>query len=126
MLFPALRLMRAQMRLVSDPVKLREAAARMDALGSPPPDVRIEPVTAGTVPASWVTVKGGRRNGVVLYLHGGAFIAETPTFHGALLGRLCREGRCRGLMPSYRLAPEHRYPAALDDCMIQESQSGRL
>ena len=117
MLFPALRLMRAQMRLVSDPVKLREAAARMDALGSPPPEVRIEPVTAGTVPASWVTVKGGRRNGVVLYLHGGAFIAETPTFHGALLGRLCREGRCRGLMPSYRLAPEHRYPAALDDCM---------
>ena len=53
MLFPALRLMRAQMRLVSDPVKLREAAARMDALGSPPPEVRIEPVTAGTVPASW-------------------------------------------------------------------------
>ena len=117
MLFPALRLMRAQMRLVSDPLKLREAAARLDALGHPPPDVHVEPVTAGTVPARWVTVKGTRRDGVVLYLHGGAFIAETPTFHGALLGRICRESRCRGLMPSYRLSPEHRYPAALDDCM---------
>jgi acetyl esterase/lipase len=117
MLFPALRLMRAQMRLVSDPVRLREAAARLDALGSPPPDVRVEPVMAGTTPASWISVKGGRRNGVVLYLHGGAFIAETPTFHGAMLGRICREARCRGLMPSYRLSPEHRYPAALDDCM---------
>ena len=117
MLFPALRLMRAQMRLVSDPVKLREAAARMDALGRAAPEVRVEPVIAGTVPASWVTVKGSRRNGVVLYLHGGAFIAETPMFHGALLGRICRESRCRGLMPSYRLSPEHRYPAALDDCL---------
>jgi acetyl esterase/lipase len=117
MLFPALRLMRAQMRLVSDPVKLREAAARLDALGRPPPEVRIEPVAAGAAPASWVSVKGGRRDGVVLYLHGGAFVAETPTFHGAMLGRICREGRCRGLMPSYRLSPEHRYPAALDDCL---------
>lgn len=117
MLFPALRLMRAQMQQVSDPVQLREAAARMDALGRPPPDVRVEPVVAGTAPASWVTVKGGRRDGVVLYLHGGAFIAETPMFHGALLARICRESRCRGLMPSYRLSPEHRYPAALDDCL---------
>ena len=117
MLFPALRLMRAQMRLVSDPLKLREAAARLDALGRPAPDVHVEPVIADTAPASWVTVKGGLRDGVVLYLHGGAFIAETPMFHGALLGRICRESRCRGLMPSYRLSPEHRYPAALDDCM---------
>jgi len=117
MLFPALRLMRAQMRLVSDPLKLREAAARLDALGRPAPDVRVEPVTAGTAPASWVTVKGVRRDGAVLYLHGGAFIAETPMFHAALLARICRESRCRGLMPSYRLSPEHRYPAALDDCV---------
>ncbi|MGZ5906046.1 MAG: alpha/beta hydrolase [Reyranella sp.] len=133
MLFPALRLMRAQMRLVSDPVKLREAAAKLDALGSAAPDVHVEPVIAGTVPARWVTVKGGRRDGVVLYLHGGAFIAETPMFHGALLGRICRESRCRGLMPSYRLAPEHRYPAALDDCMAayrwllaQGQEAGRI
>jgi acetyl esterase/lipase len=117
MLFPALRLMRAQMRLVSDPVKLRDAAAKLDALGRPEPDVHVESVIAGTVPASWVTVKNRPRDGVVLYLHGGAFIAETPTFHGALLGRICRESRCRGLMPSYRLSPEHRYPAALDDCV---------
>ena len=133
MLFPALRLMRAQMRLVSDPVKLREAATKLDALGRPPPDVHVESVIAGTVPASWVTVKNRRRDGVVLYLHGGAFIAETPMFHGAMLGRICRESRCRGLMPSYRLAPEHRYPAALDDCMAayrwllaQGHEAGRI
>jgi acetyl esterase/lipase len=54
---------------------------------------------------------------VVLYLHGGAFIAETPLLHGALLARICAEAQARGLMLSYRLAPEHRYPAALDDCV---------
>lgn len=117
MLFPALRLMRAQMKLIADPVQLREMAARVDALGSPEPDVRIRSVAAGPVPASWVDVKGARQNRVVLYLHGGAFVAETPVFHGALLGRICREARARGLMVSYRLAPEHRYPAALDDCL---------
>ena len=98
MLFPALRLMRAQMKLIADPVQLREMAARVDALGSPEPDVRIRSVAAGPVPASWVDVKGARQNRVVLYLHGGAFVAETPVFHGALLGRICREARARGLM----------------------------
>jgi epsilon-lactone hydrolase len=117
MLFPALRLMRAQMKLISDPVRLREMAARMDALGSPEPDVRMRGVAAGQAPATWVDVKGVRQDRVVLYLHGGAFIAETPVFHGALLARICREARARGLMVSYRLAPEHLFPAALDDCL---------
>ena len=43
----------AQMRLVFDPLKLREAAARLDALGSPAADVDIEEVIAETVPARW-------------------------------------------------------------------------
>ena len=115
LLFPALRLMRAQMKLIPDPVHLREMAARVDALGKREPDVQTEPVNAGTAPALWVDVKRARRDRVVLYLHGGAFIAETPRFHGALLARICRETRVRGLMLSYRLAPEHPYPAALDD-----------
>jgi acetyl esterase/lipase len=117
MLFPALRVMRAQMRLVSDPVKLREAAASVDALGRPDSDVRTEEVTAGTVAATWIKVQGVRTDGVVLYLHGGAFITETPMFHGALLSRICRTARARGLMVRYRLAPEHQYPQALDDCV---------
>jgi monoterpene epsilon-lactone hydrolase len=117
MLFPALRLMRAQMKLISDPVHLRELAARVDALGSKEPDVRIQSVTAGQAPATWIDVKGVRQDRVVLYLHGGAFIAETPVFHRALLARICREAHARGLMVSYRLSPEHLYPAALDDCL---------
>ncbi len=117
LLVPALRLMRMQMKLMSDPVSLRKIAARVDALGSPPADVRTESVVAGSAPATWVDVEGARADRVVLYLHGGAFVAETPVFHAALLARICREAGARGLMLSYRLAPEHPYPAALDDCM---------
>jgi len=117
MLVPALRLMRAQMRLISDPMHLREMAARVDALGTREKDVRIDGVMAGTASADWVDVKGLRHDRVVLYLHGGAFIAETPRFHGALLARICREAHARGLMLNYRLSPENPYPAALDDCM---------
>lgn len=117
LLVPALRLMRMQMKLMSDPLRLRQIAARVDALGSPPADVRTESVVAGSAPATWVDVEGARADRVVLYLHGGAFVAETPLFHAALLARICREAGARGLMLSYRLAPEHPYPAALDDCM---------
>lgn len=117
MLFPALRLMRAQMGLVSDPVKLRTVAAQIDALGRLPRDVRTTPVVAGEVSATWIDVDEARPDHVVLYLHGGAFVAETPTFHGGLLARIGREARARALMVSYRLAPEHPYPAALDDCL---------
>ena len=117
LLVPALRLMRMQMKLMSDPLRLRQIASRVDALGSQPPDVRTESVVAGSAPATWVDVQGARADRVVLYLHGGAFVAETPVFHAALLARICREAGARGLMLSYRLAPEHPYPAALDDCM---------
>jgi monoterpene epsilon-lactone hydrolase len=117
MLVPALRLMRSQMKLIDDPVHLRQLAIRVDALARPVHGIRTEPVTAGMAPGLWVDPPEVRQDRVVLYLHGGAFVAETPTFHGALLARICREADSRGLMLSYRLAPEHRYPAALDDCM---------
>ncbi|HEY0857107.1 MAG TPA: alpha/beta hydrolase [Albitalea sp.] len=117
MLSPALRLMRAQLKSISDPVRLRQLAARLDALGRLASDIRTDTVTAGGVRATWIDVPGAQHDRVVLYLHGGAFVAETPVFHGALLARICREAGARGLMVGYRLAPEHRFPAGLDDCM---------
>ena len=103
------------MKLLSDPVLLRNAAKSVDALGRRP-DARTEGVTAGSAPATWIDVKGADKDRVVLYLHGGAFVAETPLLHGALLARICAEAHARCLMLSYRLSPEHRYPAALDVC----------
>ncbi len=53
----------------------------------------------------------------ILYLHGGGFlIPAVPEVHLELLARLCRRLDAIGFMPDYRLAPLHKYPAALDDC----------
>lgn len=53
----------------------------------------------------------------ILYLHGGGFlIPAVPETHLELLARLCRRLDAVGFMPDYRLAPMHKFPAALDDC----------
>ena len=70
-----------------------------------------------TCSAAWVDGDGDDHGRVILYLHGGAFIGESPGAHCAMLARIC--GRCgaRGFYVDYRLAPEHPYPAATDDCL---------
>ncbi len=54
---------------------------------------------------------------VILYLPGGAFIARTPNTHRQLVRRLCASLRASASIVHYRLAPEHPFPAALDDAL---------
>ena len=92
--------------------------ARFERLGAgPDQNATSAPVDLGTCTAVWVDA-GARDSGrVVLYLHGGAFIGESPRAHRAMLARLCRRCAARGFYVNYRLAPEHPYPAATDDCL---------
>ncbi len=76
------------------------------------------PVDAAGVPAEWIQAPESREERVIFYLHGGAFALRFPKVHAALTGRWCRRLRARALLPDYRLAPEHPYPAALDDCEL--------
>jgi len=76
-----------------------------------------EPLDLGRCPGYWLDPGGVDEGRVVLYLHGGAFVAESPVAHCSLLARLCRNARARGFYVAYRLAPEHPYPAAPDDCL---------
>lgn len=55
------------------------------------------------------------RRGVILYLHGGAFCLGSPATHRSITTRLARDAGLTVCAPEYRLAPEHPYPAALDD-----------
>lgn len=97
---------------------MRALAERMDArYGVLDPGTRRTPVAASGVPAEWVEVPESRADRVILYLHGGAFCLRFPRTHAALAARLCRRLGARALLPDYRLAPEHRYPAGLDDCV---------
>lgn len=79
------------------------------------PDVRCQSVHAGTVPAEWVAAPGAAEDRVILYLHGGGYVVGSVNTHRALAGSLSRAARARVLVLDYRLAPEHPFPAAVED-----------
>jgi len=58
-----------------------------------------------------------REEGAVLFLHGGAFCLGSPRTHRSITSRFARDARLQLWVPDYRLAPEHPYPAALDDAL---------
>jgi len=67
------------------------------------------------VQGEWITPENVSTNRCLLYLHGGGYVLSTPHVHRVLVGRLARALSCRAFMPEYRLAPEHPFPAAIDD-----------
>ena len=75
-----------------------------------------DPVDCDGVSAEWISVPESRPARVLLYLHGGSFAFRFPNIYAAFAARLCRRFAARALIPDYRLAPEHPFPAAPDDC----------
>lgn len=67
--------------------------------------------------AEWVTAPGASEERVILYLHGGAYVMGSINTHRSLAVDLSRVTRARVLLVDYRLAPEHPFPAALDDVL---------
>jgi acetyl esterase/lipase len=69
----------------------------------------------GGVPGQWLIPRHGELAGVLLYLHGGGYVATTPRMYGGVVSHLALGTRCATFLPDYRMAPEFPYPAALDD-----------
>ena len=90
---------------------------QMSALFPVAPDVKCEPVSAGGVKAEWVTAPGADAGRAVLYLHGGGYVIGSINTHRDLGARISRASKARVLMIDYRLAPEHPFPAAVDDAV---------
>ena len=95
----------------------REALRRAGALaGDPPALPRVEDmVLLGSLPARqyWPTTEAEQP--MVLYFHGGRFFSGDLASHDTLCRLLARESGCRVVAVDYRLAPEHRFPAAAED-----------
>src|SRR6202050_2503340 len=106
-------------RPVADPnASIEQVRAGFEAMGSMLPveaDIKAEPVSAGGVKAEWVTAPGAESTRAILYLHGGGYVIGSINTHRALAGRLSRAAKARVLLIDYRLAPEHPFPAAVDD-----------
>ena len=93
----------------------RAAFVPGDLLHPVPDDVQVQEVTAGGVPAHWLTAPGADTGRVLLFLHGGGYELGSVRSDGELAARLGRASGMRVLFPEYRLAPEHPFPAAIDD-----------
>jgi acetyl esterase/lipase len=100
---------------------------------APEPDIQCERVNAGGVDAEWVCAPGAASDRFVLYLHGGGYVIGSVKTHRDLMARLSRAAKSRVLGLNYRLAPEHPFPAAVDDAvagykwlLAQGAKPGRI
>jgi acetyl esterase/lipase len=99
---------------------LAQRRAEMERLAGLLPVVRgttLTRVDAGGVPSEWVVAPTATRWATVLYLHGGGYITGSFKTHRALAARISKASGARVLVPNYRLAPEHKFPAAIDDAL---------
>jgi epsilon-lactone hydrolase len=83
----------------------------------PPRGTETVAVDAGGTPAARITTPASRPDRHVLYLHGGAYIFGSPPLYRDMMWRIAKAARARVLCLDYRLAPEHPFPAALDDAV---------
>jgi epsilon-lactone hydrolase len=74
-------------------------------------------VTAGGVDGEWIVPADARSDKTILYFHGGGFRLGSVASHRDLIARTAEASGCRVLAVNYRLAPEHRFPAALEDAL---------
>jgi acetyl esterase/lipase len=89
----------------------------LGSVGAEPTDVTYEEVQCpGTVrPAIWCKPLSASPSGVILYLHGGACIAGSPSSHRKLAAHLAKRAGCQSLVIDYRRAPEHQFPKQIED-----------
>ena len=96
--------------------RIVELRARMDGSALPPPaGTRVTAVDAGGVPAEWVRAPGADPGNRLLYFHGGGYVLGSLDSHRELAARLSEAAGCSVLSVDYRLAPEHPFPAAVED-----------
>src|SRR5262245_4219378 len=93
----------------------RGLALMMPLVPRPPRSTKTEAIVVGGVPADCTTTPASRPDRYVLYLPGGAYVAGDPRLYRDITWRIATQCRVRVVCIDYRLAPEHPFPAALDD-----------
>jgi phosphinothricin tripeptide acetyl hydrolase len=110
---------RAHLARIAPAASLAERRAQYDRaerVFAVPPDTRVTAVTAPG-PAEWIEPSDARAGAAVLYLHGGGYVLGSPRSHRHLAAAVGGAARAAVLLPDYRLAPEHPFPAAVDDAV---------
>jgi acetyl esterase/lipase len=95
--------------------ELRKGFEGLMAIFPPDPDLTVDVVSAGGVAGELVAASSAAADRVVLYVHGGGYVMGSPASYRNLAGAIGRAANSRVLTVDYRLAPEHLFPAALED-----------
>lgn len=102
---------RVPLRWTGRPLRWATARARV------PADVTRQVVSADGVPCEWLIPQDSPPDRALVYLHGGGFVFGVTPQHIGMVAGLARQMGVRALVVDYRLALDHPYPAALDDCV---------
>jgi acetyl esterase/lipase len=95
--------------------EMRKGMEAMTTLTPLPEGTVCAAVSADGVPCEWTTAPGADESRAILYLHGGGYVIGSIATHRSLVARLSGASGARALSVDYRLAPEHPFPAAVDD-----------
>ena len=102
------------------PVGWAERRARIDEVGSVWPvagDIQLEPVDLDGVPGEWSLAPGSDASRVLMFFHGGGYCSGSIVSHRRMVTEAGRAAGVRTLAVAYRLAPEHPFPAAIEDTL---------
>ena len=92
----------------------RTRQEKMSKYAKLPADIQCQPINVEGISAEWINAPDADL-GVILYLHGGAYALGSINVHREFIARLALATKMRCLAINYRLAPEHPFPAALED-----------
>lgn len=115
--FALRRLTKGRDGVYPDVHAIRRNLARIARFIPHPKHVTVSSVSPGGVPALQIDTPRARDGRCILYLHGGAYAYGTPHIYLDLMSRIANAAEARVLGIDYRLAPEHPYPAAVDDAV---------
>ena len=101
----------------ADLPKIRRRISRISSVQVPAFGVRVEADRINGLDVEWLTPKDHVEGKLLLYLHGGGYVVGGCDMHRQMVSHIARAGHIRALLPEYRLAPEHKFPAAIDDAV---------
>ena len=117
---PELAAIRAAIAARPKPKDIAELRQNIDARGlsyGVAGDVKVEPVDAGGVKAEWTSTANANSQRVILYVHGGGYVIGSLDSHRHAVSEMGRAAGTRMLALDYRLAPEHPFPAPVEDSL---------
>jgi len=114
----ALLRLRVKRRFQKNPdvMVLRDIMAELAKISPhPPQDIALDHIELAGIKADRLSPPGAPQNKAILHIHGGGWVGGAPRNYWSMIWRLARSAGITAYLPDYRLAPEHPFPAGLDD-----------